>query len=145
MARTSTYLNFEGTTEQAFQFYRSVFGTEFVAPIMRMRDIPPSPDMPPLPEAEKDLVMHVALPILGGHVIMGTDVLPSMREKLVFGTNVSITLVPDTRVEADRLFAGLAEGGKVTMPLQVMFWGDYFGTLTDKFGVQWMVDTEAKA
>lgn len=144
MARTSTYLNFEGTTEQAFLFYRAVFGTEFVAPIMRMGDIPPSPDMPPLPEAEKNLVMHVALPILGGHVIMGTDVLPSMREKLVVGTNVSITLVPDTRTEADRLFAALAQGGKVTMPLQVMFWGDYFGTLTDEFGVQWMVDTEAK-
>ena len=145
MARTSTYLNFMGTTEEAFLFYRSVFGTEVSAPIMRMREVPRTPDMPPLPEAEQNAVMHVALPILGGHVLMGTDVLESMGRKLVFGTNVSITLIPDTRAEADRLFAALAVGGQVTMPLQEMFWGDYFGTLTDKYGVQWMIDTEAKA
>lgn len=144
MARVSTYLNFTGTTEQAFQLYRKVFGTEFLAPIARMGDVPPSPDVPPLSEEEKGYVLHVALPILGGHVLMGTDVPSHMREGFTIGTNVSINLEPDTRAETDRLFAALAEGGKVSMPLQVMFWGDYFGALEDEFGVQWMFNCTAK-
>ena len=78
MARVSTYLNFARSTEEAFTFYKSVFGTEFAQPIARFKDVPPSPDMPPLPEADKNLVMHVALPILGGHVLMGTDSPESM-------------------------------------------------------------------
>lgn len=138
MARTSTYLNFAGNTEQAFAFYKSVFGTELNGPISRMGDVPPGPGMPTLSEAEKRLVMHVALPILGGHVLMGTDAIESMGHTLTFGNNVSINLEPDTRQDTERLFHALGEGGKVTMPLQDMFWGDYFGTLTDKFGVQWM-------
>ena len=144
MARVSTYLNFLGNTEQAFQFYHTVFGTEFLAPIARMGNVPPAPDMPPLSEEEKGYVMHVALPILGGHVLMGTDVPLRMREGFTFGTNMSINLEPDTRAETDRLFAALSEGGKIEMPLQVMFWGDYFGSLIDKFGVQWMFNCEAK-
>lgn len=145
MARTSTYLNFMGNTEEAFTFYRSVFGTEFQGPIMRMRDVPPWPGQPALSEAEQNMVMHVALPILGGHVLMGTDALESMGHQLVFGTNISINLEPDTRAETDRLFAALGQGGKVTMALQEMFWGDYFGSLTDKLGVQWMFNCGAKA
>jgi PhnB protein len=137
MARTSTYLNFMGTTEAAFDFYRSVFGTEFYGPVMRMRDMACA-DRPPLSAAEENMVMHVGLPILGGHILMGTDALESMGKPLVFGNNVSINLQPDTRAETDRLFAALSQGGKVTTPLQEMFWGDYFGTLVDKFGVQWM-------
>lgn len=144
MARTSTYLNFAGTTEAAFSFYRSVFGTDFPGPLMRMRDVPRAPGEPPLSEAAGNLVMHVMLPILGGHVLMGTDVPESMRGDLVIGTNVSINLEPDTRAEADRLFAALSEGAKVSMPLQEMFWGGYFGYLTDKFGVKWMMNCEAK-
>ena len=144
MARTSTYLNFLGNTEEAFLFYKSVFGTELLAPIARMGDIPSSPDMPPVPEEEKRYVMHVALPILGGHVLMGTDVPGRMREGFVVGTNVSINLEPDTRADADRLFAALSEGGKVDMPPQEMFWGDYFGYFTDKFGVGWMINCAAK-
>jgi len=140
MARTSTYLNFVGNTEEAFAFYRSVFGTELIGEIHRMRDAPAAPGMPPLPEAEKDLVMHIELPILGGHVLMGTDAVPSMGHKVIFGRNVSINLEPDDRREAERLFRSLAEGGTVTMPLEDMFWGALFGALTDKFGVQWMVN-----
>lgn len=139
MARTSTYLNFPGTTEEAFLFYRAVFGAEFPAPILRMRDTGGCEAMP-AEEAEK--VMHVALPILGGHLLMGTDVPASMREGLRFGTNVSVNLEPDTREETDRLFAALAAGGAVTMPLREMFWGGYFGTLTDRFGVQWMFNCQ---
>lgn len=144
MARTSTYLNFMGKTEEAFGFYGSVFETKPVGPIARMGDVPPSPGMPALSEAEKGYVMHVALPILGGHVLMGTDALESMGHKLTFGNNVSLNLEPDTRKETDRLFARLSDGGKVEMPLQDMFWGGYFGHLTDKFGVKWMFNCDEK-
>lgn len=137
MARTSTYLNFPGTTEEAFNFYRGVFGTEFPGPIMRMGDVPCS-EARPRSAAEAHKVMHVMLPILGGHVLMGTDVPESMPGRLVFGTNVSINLEPDSREETERLFAALGAGGTVEMALQEMFWGGYFGTLTDRFGVQWM-------
>ena len=139
MARTSTYLNFMGNTEAAFSYYKSVFKSAFVEPgIRRMRDVPAGPGMPPLSEKEKDMVMHVELPIVGGHVLMGTDALESMGHTLTFGTNVSINLEPDTRAETERLFAALGEGGKIGMPLTDMFWGGYFGSVTDKFGVQWM-------
>jgi PhnB protein len=144
MARVSTYLNFPRSTEQAFLFYRSVFGTEFAGPINRFADIPPHPGQPPLPEADKNLVMHVALPILGGHVLMGTDAPESMGFTVSQGNNVYINLEPDTRAETDKLFAALAEGGKVEMPLAEMFWGDYFGSLKDKFGVQWMFNCQSK-
>ncbi|HEY6559281.1 MAG TPA: VOC family protein [Polyangiaceae bacterium] len=145
MARTSTYLNFLGKTEEAFLFYKTVFKTEFAAPIARMNDVPPGPGMPELKEAEKNMVMHVELPIVGGHALMGTDALESMGHTITFGTNVSINLEPDTRSETERLFNELGEGGNVTMPLQDMFWGAYFGTLTDRYGVQWMFNcTEGK-
>lgn len=143
MARTSTYLNFMGRTEEAFLFYRSVFQSQFVQPLQRMSEAPAMPGTPALSEADKEKVMHVELPIVGGHVLMGTDALESMGHTLTFGTNFSINLEPDSRVEAERLFRALSEGGKVTMPLQDMFWGAYFGTLLDKFGVQWMVNCAA--
>ena len=121
MARVSTYLNFARSTEEAFNFYRSVFGTEFGGPIMRFGDIPAQPGQPALAEADKKLVMHVALPILGGHVLMGTDAPESMGFKLNSGNTVTINLEPDTRAETDRLFASLAKGGTVEMPLEQQF------------------------
>lgn len=145
MARTSTYLNFPGTTEEAFLFYKKVFGTDFIGPVHRLGEAPPMPGMPPLSAAEKQLVMHVELPIVGGHVLMGTDSLESMGPKLTFGNNFSINLEPDTRAETERLFAALGEGGKVNMPLTDMFWGSYFGSLVDRFGVQWMFNCPAPA
>jgi PhnB protein len=140
VARTSIYLNFAGKTEEAFTWYRTVFGTEFTGPLMRMNEAPAAPGAPALSAAEKNLVMHVELPITGGHVLMGADAVESMGHRLTVGTNVSIMLQPDTREEARRLFEALSSGGKVTMPLQDMFWGDYYGSLTDRFGVQWMVN-----
>jgi PhnB protein len=138
MASTSTYLNFAGTTEAAFNFYKSVFGTEFAGNgIMRHGDVP-VPEVAQLSDAEKNRVMHVALPILGGHLLMGTDVFPSMGMTVNQGNNVYVCLQPDTRAQTDALFAALGEGGTVEQSLQDMFWGDYFGTLVDKFGVQWM-------
>lgn len=95
-------------------------------------------------EEDKNLVMHIALFILGGHRLMGTDAPESMGFKINQGNNVYINLEPDTRPEADKLFTALSVGGKVEMALQEMFWGDYFGSLTDKFGVQWMVNCSSK-
>ena len=135
MARTSTYLNFARSTEEAFNFYKSVFGTEFVGEIARFRDVPPQEGQPPMSEDDKQLVMNVQLPILGGHLLMGTDAPESMGFQLNQGNNVYICLDPDTRAEADALFAALSDGGNIEMSLQEMFWGDYFGSLVDKFGV----------
>jgi PhnB protein len=145
MAQVSTYLNFNGTTEEAFNFYKSVFGTEFVGGIARMGDAPPQEGMPPLSEADKKLVMNVQLPILGGHLLMGTDAPESMGFHLNQGNNVYICLDPDSRADSDRLFAALSEGGKVEMPLADQFWGDYFGSWVDKFGVQWMINHTKKS
>lgn len=144
MARVSTYLNFDGNTEQAFEFYRSVFGGEFSGGIHRFKDIPASPDQPPMPADTANMVMHVELTLLGGHVLMGTDAPESMGFAVNAGNNVHINLEPDSRAEADRLFAALAAGGKVDMPLQDMFWGAYFGSLTDQFGIHWMVNCASK-
>jgi len=144
MARVSTYLNFPRSTEEAFLFYKSVFRTEFSAPMARFKDMPPSPGQPPLPEADKNLVMHVELPILGGHSLMGTDAPDSMGFKLNPGNNVYINLEPDTRAETERLFKALADGGKIEMPLQDMFWGAYFGSLADRFGIRWMFNCTSK-
>ena len=144
MAAVSTYLNFPGTTEQAFAFYKRVFQTDYQGPIARFGDMPPNAECPPVAEADKKLVLHVALPILAGHVLMGSDCVESMGQTHRPGNNVSINLQPDTRAEADRLFNALSDGGKVDMPLQDMFWGDYFGALVDRFGTQWMVNCSSK-
>jgi PhnB protein len=145
MARVSTYLNFARETEGAFNFYKTVFGTEFVNGIQRMDTVPPQEGQPDLSEEDKNLVMHVALPTLGDHVLTGTDAPESMGFKVEFGNNIYINLEPDTRAEADKLFKALAEGGKVEMEMQEMFWGDYFGSLTDKYGVKWMFNTSSKS
>lgn len=144
MARVSTYLNFPRCTEEAFGLYRSVFGGDFNGPIQRYADIPPSPGQPPLAEADRQLVMHVELQILGSHWLMGTDAPESMGCTVTPGNQVHINLEPDTRAEADRLFTGLSAGGQVEMPMQDMFWGAYFGSFTDRFGVRWMVNCMAR-
>ncbi len=144
MARTSTYLNFPRQTEEVFNFYRSVFGGEFTGGIHRFSEVPPQEGAPAMSEDDKNLVMHIELPILGGHVLMGTDAPESMGFKVNPGNNMYINLEPDTRAEADELFMKLSAGGKVEMPLQEMFWGAYYGSFADKFGIQWMVNCAAK-
>ena len=139
MARTNTYLNFPGNTEEAFNFYKSVFKTEFVAPgIKRFGEIPAVAGHPPLSDADKKLILHVELPIVGGHILMATDAPASMGFKVELGNNMHISLEPDTRTETKRLFDALSQGGKITMELQDMFWGAYFGSCTDRFGINWM-------
>ena len=141
MARVSTYLNFARNTEEAFNFYKSVFGGEFGGMgISRFGDIPAQDGMPPLADADKNLIMHIELQILGGHSLMGTDAPESMGFKVNPGNNVHISLEPDSKEEAKKLFDGLSAGGKVTMDLQDMFWGAYYGSCTDKFGIQWMIN-----
>lgn len=144
MARVSTYLNFPRQTEEAFNFYKGVFGGDFVDGVHRFSEVPPQEGQPPIAEADKNLVMHVVLPILGGHMLMGTDAPESMGFQVKFGNNVYINLEPDTRAETKKLFDALSAGGKVEMELQVMFWGDYFGSCTDKYGVQWMFNCSSK-
>lgn len=145
MAKTSIYLNFTRKTEEAFSFYKAVFGGEFVGgKINRMGEVPADPNQPPMADADKNLVMHVALPLLGDCILMGTDAPESMGFTVNFGNNVFINLEPDNRAETKRLFNALSQGGKVGMQLQEMFWGDYFGSLTDKYGVQWMFNCTSK-
>ncbi len=146
MASVSTYLNFSRNTEEAFNFYKSVFGGEFFGEgIMRFGDIPAQEGMPQMAEEDKNLVMHVELRILDCHTLMGTDAPESMGFKMNFGNNSYINLQPDTRKETKKLFDALSNGGKVTQELEEMFWGDYYGSCTDKFGVQWMFNCGEKA
>ena len=144
MAQVSTYLNFDRTTEAAFEYYKSVFGTEYLGPIMRHGDVPPHEGQTEQSEEDKNLVINVALPILGGHLLMGTDAPEAMGFKLNQGNNVYVCLHPDTRAESDRLFAALSDGGKVEHAMENMFWGDYWGSCVDKFGVQWMINCSSK-
>jgi len=137
MAHVTIYLNFMGNTEEAFNHYKKVFRNEFSAPIMRLGDMPKHPDLPELSEDDKNKVMHVALPTLGGTEIMGTDMLESMGHKLQEGNNVTICLNPDTKAEADRLFKELIDGGCESVAPHEEFWG-YWGTGKDRFGIRWM-------
>jgi PhnB protein len=138
MPRVSTYLNFMGNTEEAFAFYGSVFGTEPLGPVLRLGDMPGDPNAPPLADAERKLVMHMALPILSGHVLMATDMLESQGHQLRVGNNMTINLELESRAETERLFGALSKGGSDLFGLQDMPWGAYWGTCADRFGVRWM-------
>lgn len=144
-ARVSSYLNFDGKTEEAFLFYKSVFKTDFIGKgIERFSDIPTEAGHPPLAEEIKKMVLHVELPILGGHILMGTDAPKEMGFTLKKGNNMHICLEPETRAEADRLFNELSQGGNVTMPMADMFFGAYFGEFSDKYGINWMINYQNK-
>lgn len=127
------YLNFDGNAEEAFNFYQSVFGGELF--IQKMEAVPGME----IPENEKNRTLHVSLPIGNGQFLMASDCLPSQGQVLVVGNNNYISISTDSRAEADRIFNGLSDGGVVEMPMQDMFWGDYFGSFKDKFGVCWMI------
>ncbi|WP_316752810.1 VOC family protein [Pedobacter gandavensis] len=136
MATINPYLNFQGNTEEAFNFYKSVFGGEFMM-VQRFKDTPYGDNMS---EEDKEKIMHIAFPIGNGNVLMGTDALASMGQTLNIGDNFSISISADSEAEADSLFAALSPGANVVMPLEKAFWGAYFGMLTDQFGIQWMVN-----
>ena len=138
MTKLLTYLNFQGNAEEAFEFYRSVFGGEFSS-LIRFKDMPM--EGYPIPKEAEDKIMHISLPV-GDDSIMASDALESMGQKLNPGNNVYIFISPDTKEEADRLFDALSEGGEVEMPMTDQPWGDYFGSFRDKFGIMWMIDIE---
>ena len=133
----STYLHFNGNCREAFEFYRSAFGGEFDV-LQTFGDGPADMDVP---GDESNNIMHVSLRI-GTSVLMGSDVPSTFASPVQMGSNISISYASPSREETDALFAKLADGGTVTMPLQDMFWGDYFGSCVDKFGINWMISCE---
>jgi PhnB protein len=137
MSKVSIYLNFQKETEAAIRFYETVFGTKNKG-IMRFGETPPVEGTPALPEEVKNLVMHTELPIYEGYTLMASDAPVQFGFKVNQGNNVYIMVQPDTREETKKFFNALKEGGVVEQELQDMFWGDYYGSVKDKFGVQWM-------
>ncbi|MBS1558873.1 MAG: SRPBCC domain-containing protein [Bacteroidetes bacterium] len=144
-ARVCTYLNFDGKTEEAFLFYKKVFKTEFVGNgIQRFGDIPQDANHPPVAENVKKMILHVELPITGGHILMGTDAPKEMGFTVTQGNNMHICIQPETRAEAKRIFDELSAGGSITMPMADMFFGSYFGEFTDQYGINWMINFQNK-
>ena len=139
MATINPYLTFNGNCEEAFLFYKSVFGGEFPY-IGRFGEMPPAEDCPPMSPEAANLIMHVSLPIGKETFLYGSDASEAFGAAAVIGNNFSISINADSRGEADRLFHGLSAGGKVTMPMENTFWGAYFGMFADKFGINWMVN-----
>jgi PhnB protein len=138
MAQVNVYLNFDGNCEEAFNFYKSVFGGEF-SYVGKFKDMPPSEGNAMAAPADAEKIMHIGLPISKETALMGSDVGGEWAPSFKAGNNFSISINADSKEEADRLFNGLSAGGQVTMPMNKTFWGDYFGMLTDKFGVNWMM------
>jgi PhnB protein len=136
MASINPYLNFNGNTEEAFNFYKSVFGGEFIV-LQRFKDTSEKDKLSP---ADQEKIMHIALPIGQGNILMATDALESMGQKLTIGNNFYLSIGAESKEEAEKLFTGLSAGGKIEMSLQDTFWGAYFGMFADKFGVQWMIN-----
>lgn len=134
MASLMTSLSFSGNCEEAFNFYKSVFGGEF-SQIMRWKDAPGTP----MTGEQGEKIMHVSLNIGQESGIMGGD-RPESMGKVISGDNLQIAIIAHSEEEATKLFNGLSSGGTVTMPLAKAFWGAYFGMFTDKFGIQWMVN-----
>jgi PhnB protein len=138
--KVNTCLNFAGNTEDVFNFYKSVFGGEFSS-LGRFKDMPANGAN--IPKKDESKIMHVALPIGNDAVLMGTDTLESLGQELTQGNNVHISLHPDSKAEADRLFQRLSAGGTIEMPMAEQAWGDYYGSFQDKYGVQWMINYSA--
>ncbi len=140
MATINPYLNFNGNTEEAFTFYKSTFGGEFIN-LQRFKDVPGTEN---ITGDDKEKIMHIALRIGTNAVIMATDVLESMGQKLIEGNNFSISIDTESEAEAKTIFDKLSVGGVIEMPLEKAFWGAYFGMFKDKFGIQWMVNYDSR-
>lgn len=139
MTQLNPYVSFDGNAEEAFNFYRSIFGGEFPA-VMRWGD---NPQCAEFSAEDKNKIMHISLPV-GDSVIMSSDHVDGMGDKYLQGNNFAIAIAPGSREEADRVFNGLSQGGKDAMPMQDMFWGGYYGHVTDRFGVRWMINHDPK-
>lgn len=136
--KVHAYLNFDGTAEEAFRFYAKALGGKLTE-IHRFGSMPPQSGFDLTPE-QKNRVMHVGLELPEGQMLMASDMIEGMGPGLVEGNNFSVSVHPDSRSDADHIFTALSEGGVVTMPMADQFWGDYFGSLTDRFGINWMVN-----
>ncbi len=143
MPQVSTYLFFDRTCAKAFDFYKSVFGGEFTS-VTRYGDMPAGEGQQMPPPDQADLIINIQLPIMDGHLLMGSDAVEGMGPGLVVGDNFSICLHPATREDADRLYGALSVGGQATMPMAEQFWGDYYGQLVDKFSINWMISHAGK-
>ena len=143
MTTVNVYLTFNGNCEEAFNFYKSVFGGEF-AWLGRFKDMPPQ-DGKTVPASEAEKIMHVSLPVSKETILMGSDNSSGMEVPLVAGNNFSISITSDSKQSADNFFSKLSAGGSVMMPMTDTFWGSYFGMFTDRFGINWMVSYDAKA
>ena len=141
MAVVNPYLTFGGNCEEAFTFYKSVFGGDFQY-VGKFKDMPPMEGSDPVPEAEGEKIMHISLPISKETILMGSDSSEAFGQATIVGNNFTISVNTGSQEEADKLFNGLSTGGKVTMPMNKTFWGSYFGMLVDKFDIQWMVSFE---
>ena len=142
MTLINPYLNFNGNTEEAFNFYKSVFGGEF-AMVSRFKDMPNSSPVP-LSDDDGNKIMHISLPIGKSNVLMATDMLESMGQKMESGNRFSISISAESKEEADKLFNGLSEGGKIEMPIADSPWGSYFGMFKDKYDISWLVDFDPR-
>jgi len=138
MTTLNVYLNFNGNCEEAFNFYKSVFGGEFPY-LGRYKDMPVQEGQESCTQETGDKIMHVSLAISNETIIMGCDIGGEWAKTFQKGNNFSLSITADSKEEADRLFNGLSAGGLVTMPMANTFWSDYFGMLTDQFGINWMV------
>ena len=142
MTKLNTYLNFAGNTEAAFMFYQSVFGGEFTA-VVRFKDMPM--EGVTIRTEDENNIMYIGLPV-GHHTVpMASDTLESLGQTRTLGNTVYISIHLDSREEADRIFHALSAGGTIEMPIADQPWGDYYGSLTDQFGVQWMVNYSSGA
>ena len=140
MTSINPYLTFNGNCEEAFDFYKSVFGGDFQY-VGRFSEMPPNPEYP-IPESEKDKIMHISLPISETAVLAGSDSSEAFGHATVIGNNIAISINTDSEEETDRIFADLSKEGQIKMPLAKTFWGSYFGMFTDKFGIHWMISCE---
>ena len=136
MKTVNPYLNFPGTAEEAFNFYKSIFGGEFTT-LQRFKD---TPEGSRASASDANKIMHISLPLGKGNILMATDAVESMGHSVIPGNNFHLTIEAESEAEANKLFSSLSAGGKVTMPMDKTFWGAYFGMVTDKFGVQWMIN-----
>lgn len=140
MTTVNVYLTFNGNCEEAFNFYQSVFGGEFVN-FSRFGEMP-SEEPGQLPDEEKNKIMHVSLPISAETALMGSDTGGEWASSFLQGNNFSVSISVDSTAEADRLFTGLSKDGHVIMPMNKTFWGSYFGMFVDKFGISWMISCD---
>lgn len=136
--KVNPYLNFDGNAREAFEFYKSIFGGEFDS-VQTFGEMPQQEGQQ-MSDEEKDLILYISLPIGDGQSLMASDISKASGMKLIVGNNNKVSLHPDSNEEGERLFKRLSEGGKVEMPYEKQFWGDYFGSFVDKFGVGWMIN-----